>query len=61
MSVTPASSSTVCFSLSDPVLIPSNELHPPGTVGAIKREVGIHRTVGESNAVIPSEKSGQDL
>ncbi|KAI9382737.1 hypothetical protein POPTR_014G169900v4 [Populus trichocarpa] len=61
MSVTPASSSTVCFSLSDPVLIPSNELHPPGTVGAIKREVGIHRTVGESNAVIPSEKSASEI
>ncbi|KAL9384619.1 hypothetical protein Peur_021629 [Populus x canadensis] len=61
MSVTPASSSAVCFSLSDPVLIPSNELHPPGTVGAIKREVGIHRTAGESNAVIPSEKSASEI
>ncbi|XP_011008079.1 PREDICTED: flocculation protein FLO11 [Populus euphratica] len=61
MSVAPASSSTVCFSLSDPVLIPSNELHPPGTVGAIKREVGIHQTAGESNAVIPSEKSASEI
>ena len=61
ISMAPASSSAVCFSLSDPVLIPFNESHPPGTVGAIKREVGIHRTAGESSAVIPSEKPGQDL
>ncbi|KAJ6343245.1 hypothetical protein OIU76_005059 [Salix suchowensis] len=51
ISVAPASSSAVCFSLSDPVLIPFNESHPPGTVGAIKREVGIHRTAGESSAL----------
>ncbi|KAG6748794.1 hypothetical protein POTOM_048728 [Populus tomentosa] len=61
MSVAPASSSPVCFSLSDPVLIPSNESHPPGTVGAIKREMGIYRNAGESNAVIPSEKSASEI
>ncbi|KAG5232105.1 GBF-interacting protein [Salix suchowensis] len=61
ISVAPASSSAVCFSLSDPVLIPFNESHPPGTVGAIKREVGIHRTAGESSAVIPSEKPASEI
>uniref|UniRef100_A0A6N2MTR5 GBF-interacting protein 1 N-terminal domain-containing protein n=1 Tax=Salix viminalis TaxID=40686 RepID=A0A6N2MTR5_SALVM len=61
ISVAPASSSAVCFSLSDPVLIPFNESHPLGTVGAIKREVGIHRTAGESSAVIPSEKPASEI
>lgn len=61
VSGTPASSSTVCFSSLDPVLMPSNDSRLPGTVGTIKREVGSHRTAGESNAVIPPEKSGQDF
>ncbi|KAB5527755.1 hypothetical protein DKX38_021602 [Salix brachista] len=61
ISVAPASSSAVCFLLSDPVLIPFNESHPPGTVGAIKREVGIHRTAGESSAVIPLEKPASEI
>ncbi|KAF9688230.1 hypothetical protein SADUNF_Sadunf02G0175600 [Salix dunnii] len=48
MSVIPASSSKVCFSSSDPVLMLSNDSSHPGTVGTIKREVEIHQTVGES-------------
>ncbi|KAJ8748229.1 hypothetical protein K2173_000637 [Erythroxylum novogranatense] len=59
--VTPASSATVCFSPSDPVLVPSNDLRLPGAVGAIKREVGSHRTVGESTTVVPTEKSALDI
>lgn len=47
---TPASSSAVCFSSSDPVLEPCNDSRVPGAVGAIKREVGSHRPPGESNA-----------
>ncbi|KAF9669654.1 hypothetical protein SADUNF_Sadunf14G0129700 [Salix dunnii] len=61
ISVAPASSSAVCFLLSDPVPIPFNELHPTGTVGAIKREAGIHRTAGESSGVIPSEKPASEI
>lgn len=45
-----SSSSTVCFSSSDPVLVPSNDSRLPGAVGAIKREVGSHRTPSESTA-----------
>lgn len=48
-----SSSSTVCFSSSDPVLVPSNDSRLPGAVGAIKREVGSHRT--------PSEPTGEDF
>lgn len=58
---TPPSSSAVCFSSSDPVLVPSNDSRLSGTVGTIKREVGNHRAVVESNTVIPAEKSGKDL
>lgn len=47
------SSSTVCFSSSDPVLVPSNDSRLPGAVGAIKREVGSYR--------IPSEPTGEDF
>lgn len=42
-----SSSSTVCFSSSDPVLVPSNDSRLPGAVGTIKREVGSHRTPNE--------------
>ncbi|KAJ9176759.1 hypothetical protein P3X46_012039 [Hevea brasiliensis] len=61
VSVTPASSSTVCFSSSDPVLVPSNDSRLPSTVGTIKREVGSNRTVVESNAVSPAEKSASEI
>ncbi|XP_065873634.1 GBF-interacting protein 1-like isoform X2 [Euphorbia lathyris] len=59
--VTAALLSTVCFSSSDPVLVPSNDSRLPGTVGTIKREVGNHRIVGESTAVIPAEKSASEI
>ncbi|KAJ6404006.1 hypothetical protein OIU84_012242 [Salix udensis] len=52
MSVIPASSSKVCFSSSDPVLMLSNDSSHPGTVGTIKHEVGIHQTAGESASEI---------
>ncbi|XP_050207045.1 GBF-interacting protein 1-like [Mercurialis annua] len=58
VSVAPTSSSAVYFSSSDPVLVPSNDLRVP--VGTIKREVGGHRTSGDSNAVIPIEKSASE-
>ncbi|KAL5798148.1 hypothetical protein ACOSQ2_002968 [Xanthoceras sorbifolium] len=48
-----SSSSAVCFSSSDPVLVPSNDLRNPGAVGTIKREVGSHRIPSEQN--IPAE------
>ncbi|GMN27563.1 hypothetical protein TIFTF001_001717 [Ficus carica] len=51
----PTSTSTVCFSPSDPVLMPSNDLRVPGAVGTIKREV-VHRPSGEPNATIHVEK-----
>ncbi|XP_061364526.1 uncharacterized protein LOC133307963 isoform X2 [Gastrolobium bilobum] len=47
----PASSSAICFSSSDPVLVPSNNSCFPGTVGAIRREVGSQRPPGELTAV----------
>ncbi|GLT94229.1 hypothetical protein SLE2022_119810 [Rubroshorea leprosula] len=50
-----APSSAVCFSSSDPVLMPSNDSRIPGTAGTIKREVGSHRASTEINADIPSE------
>ncbi|KAG6787196.1 hypothetical protein POTOM_008831 [Populus tomentosa] len=52
MSVIPASSSKICFSSSNPILKLSNDSCPPGTVGTIKREVGIHQTAGESASEI---------
>ncbi|KAJ4824702.1 hypothetical protein Tsubulata_040806 [Turnera subulata] len=61
LSVTPASSSTACFSSSDPVLTPSNDSRLPGMVGTIKREVGSQRTVNESNADVPPEKSASGI
>ncbi|XP_057955419.1 GBF-interacting protein 1-like isoform X2 [Malania oleifera] len=54
-SLTPASSSAVCFSSSDPVLVPSHDTRFPGAVGAIKREVGSQRAPVEPNAIAPSE------
>lgn len=56
-SVVPAatSTSTVCFSSSDPVLVLSNDSRVPAAVGTIKREVGGHRPSGEPNAVIQVE------
>ncbi|CAI0381844.1 unnamed protein product [Linum tenue] len=57
VSVTAVSSSTVCFSSSDPVLVPSNDSRPAGTVGTIKREVGSHRTLSATNVAPNSQKS----
>lgn len=58
-----SSSSAVCFSSLDPVLVPSNDPRLPGVVGAIKREVGSNRLLGEPNTVVLAEKkitAGQD-
>lgn len=58
-----SSSSAVCFSSLDPVLVPSNDSRVPCSVGAIKREVGSNRSPAEPNAVILSEiksAAGQD-
>ncbi|KAI5424473.1 hypothetical protein KIW84_030601 [Lathyrus oleraceus] len=51
----PSSSSAVCFSSSDPVLVPSNDSRFPGAVGAIKREVGGQRPPTELNVANTSE------
>ncbi|GMY09621.1 GBF-interacting protein 1 isoform X2 [Fagus crenata] len=51
-----SSSSAVCFSSLDPVLVPSNDPRLPGVVGAIKREVGSNRPLGEPNTVVLAEK-----
>ncbi|GMI66294.1 hypothetical protein like AT3G07660 [Hibiscus trionum] len=56
MSTTPASSSTICFLSSDPVLVPSSDSHPPGTLGTIKLEVGGGQASAEPNAVAPTER-----
>ncbi|XP_039032601.1 uncharacterized protein LOC120167749 isoform X2 [Hibiscus syriacus] len=56
MSTTLASSSTICVSSSDPVLVPSSDSHPPGTLGAIKCEVGGGRASAKPNAVVPTER-----
>ncbi|KAK7275944.1 hypothetical protein RIF29_17071 [Crotalaria pallida] len=47
----PASSSAVSFSSLDPILVPSNDSRFPGSVGAIRREVGSKRPPVEPNAV----------
>ncbi|BFG25885.1 hypothetical protein CerSpe_121600 [Prunus speciosa] len=51
---TPASTLAVCFSSSDPVLVPSNDSRLLGSVGTIKREVGSHHPsaseIGSSQA-----------
>ncbi|KAI6673461.1 hypothetical protein NL676_001367 [Syzygium grande] len=44
-------SSSVCFSSSDPVILPSNDSQIPSSVSTIIREVGIHRTPVEPDAV----------
>ncbi|KAL4598728.1 hypothetical protein ACB092_11G078200 [Castanea dentata] len=54
-STTSSSSSAVCFSPLDPVLVPSNDSRLPGAVGAIKREVGSNRPPGEPNAIVLAE------
>ncbi|KAK8588520.1 hypothetical protein V6N13_087436 [Hibiscus sabdariffa] len=56
MSTTPDSSSTICFSSSDPVLVPSSDSQPPGTLGTIKREVGGGQASVEPNAIAPTER-----
>lgn len=50
LSSSASTSSSVCFSSSDPVLVPSNDSRVSGAVGTIKREVGIHRAPVEPNA-----------
>ncbi|CAN1181506.1 GBF-interacting protein 1 [Linum perenne] len=66
VSVNAVSSSTVCFSSSDPVLVPSNDSRVAGTVGTIKCEVPSHRVPGDADAVPNPEKpasavSGKNL
>ncbi|KAJ8899298.1 hypothetical protein K2173_018272 [Erythroxylum novogranatense] len=61
MFVIPASSSTVCFSPSDPVIVPTNDLRLPAAVGAIKCDVRSHLTIGESNTEISTEKSAPEI
>lgn len=63
VSTTPSSSSAICFSSLDPVLVPSNDSRLPGAAGAIKREVGSNRPPGEPNEIIHAENklnAGQD-
>lgn len=55
VSTTPSSSSAICFSSLDPVLVPSSDSRLPGPVGAIKREIGSNRPPGEPNAAIHAE------
>ncbi|KAL6287152.1 hypothetical protein ACE6H2_011542 [Prunus campanulata] len=52
---TPASTLAVCFSSSDPVLVPSNDSWLPGSVGTIKREVGSHHPSVLNDAIAASE------
>lgn len=47
-----ATSSAVCFSSSDPVLVPSHDSWFSGAVGTIKREVGSQRA---PDAIVPAE------
>ncbi|KAE9615171.1 putative GBF-interacting protein [Lupinus albus] len=51
----PASSQSANFSSSDPILVPSNDLRHPGSVGAIRREVGNQYPPVELNAVKSAE------
>ncbi|TYI55793.1 hypothetical protein E1A91_D11G165300v1 [Gossypium mustelinum] len=55
-STSSASSATICFSSSDPVLVLSSDSQPLGTLGAIKREVGGGQASAESDAVVPTER-----
>lgn len=50
VSKTPESSSAVCFSSLDPVLVPSSDSRPLKAVGTIRREVGSQRTNVEPSA-----------
>ncbi|XP_047317166.1 GBF-interacting protein 1-like isoform X2 [Impatiens glandulifera] len=50
-----ASSSGVYFSASDPVLVPSQDTRLPGSIGAIKREVGSQRAPVEHISVVSQE------
>ncbi|XWS36679.1 hypothetical protein CRYUN_Cryun20dG0106000 [Craigia yunnanensis] len=54
-STTSGSSSAICFSSSDPVLVPTSDSRLPGTLGTIKREVGSNRASTEPDTVIPTE------
>ncbi|KAK3017270.1 hypothetical protein RJ639_007382, partial [Escallonia herrerae] len=45
----------VCFSASDPVLMPSHDSRLPNAVGAIRREVGSQRPAVEEIPVTPAE------
>ncbi|KAK2986441.1 hypothetical protein RJ640_011879 [Escallonia rubra] len=54
-STTSAPSPGVCFSASDPVLVPSHDSRLPNAVGAIRREVGSQRPPVEEIPVTPSE------
>ncbi|XP_012491010.1 GBF-interacting protein 1 [Gossypium raimondii] len=55
-STSSASSATICFSSSDPVLVLSSDSQPLGTLGAIKREVGGGQASAESDTVVPTER-----
>ncbi|KAJ7960226.1 GBF-interacting protein 1-like isoform X2 [Quillaja saponaria] len=55
LSFVSAKTLVVCFSSSDPVLVPSNDLRFTGMVGTIKREVGSQRPPGELNPINPAE------
>ncbi|KAG2713874.1 hypothetical protein I3760_04G196300 [Carya illinoinensis] len=57
VSTIPSSSSAICFSSLDPVLVPSNDSRLPGAVGAIKREEGSNQPPGEPNALILAENN----
>ncbi|XP_059661279.1 GBF-interacting protein 1-like isoform X2 [Cornus florida] len=54
-SMNPAQLSGEYFSVSDPVLVPSQDSRIPGTAGTIKREMGSQRTPAEHISVIPAE------
>ncbi|CAL2249103.1 unnamed protein product [Prunus armeniaca] len=54
----PASTLAVCFSSSDPVLVPSNDSRLPGSVGTIKREVGSHHPFEFLNDAIAASEIG---
>lgn len=45
MSTAPASSTAICFSSSDPVLVSSSDSRLLGTLGTIKSEVGSNRAL----------------
>ncbi|XP_041007038.1 GBF-interacting protein 1-like isoform X5 [Juglans microcarpa x Juglans regia] len=57
VSTIPSSSSAICFSSLDPVLVPSNDSRLPGAAGAIKREEGSNQPPGEPNTLILAENN----